>query len=38
VKGKALVESPEVEEEAGERPVDLISLLEESMHKVKENR
>jgi len=36
VKRKALVESPEVKEEAGEPPVDLISGLE-SMHKVKEN-
>lgn len=38
VKGKALVEAPEVEEEAGEGPVDLIAVLEESMRKVKENR
>jgi len=38
VKGKALVEAPEVEEEAGEGPVDLIAVLEESMRKVKEKR
>jgi len=38
MKKKALVEAPEVEEEAGERPVDLISVLEESMRKVKESR
>ena len=38
VKEKALVEAPEVEEEAGEGPVDLIAVLEESMRKVKENR
>ena len=38
VKEKALVEAPEVEEEAGEGPVDLIAALEESMRKVKESR
>jgi non-homologous end joining protein Ku len=38
VKGKALVETPEVEKEAGEGPVDLIAVLEESMRKVKANR
>ena len=38
VKEKALVEAPEAEEEAGEAPVDLIAVLEESMRKVKENR
>lgn len=38
VKGKALVEAPEVKEEAGEGPVDLIAVLEESMRKVKEKR
>ncbi len=38
MKEKALVEAPEVEEEAGEGPVDLIAVLEESMRKVKENQ
>jgi len=38
VKAKALVESPSVEEEAGDGPADLIAVLEESMRKVKENR
>lgn len=40
VKRKALVDAPEVEEEAGavEGPANLIAVLEESMRKVKENR
>jgi DNA end-binding protein Ku len=37
-KEKAPVEAPEVEEEKGEGPVDLIAALEESMRKVKKNR
>lgn len=37
-KEKAPVEAPEVEEEEGEGPVDLIAALEESMRKVKKNR
>ena len=38
VKQKALVEAPEIEEEEGEGPVDLVAALEESMRKVKKNR
>ena len=38
VKEKALVEAPEVEEEEGGGPVDLIAALEESMAKVKKGR
>jgi DNA end-binding protein Ku len=38
VKEKAAVEAPEVEEEKGEGPADLIAALEESMRKVKKNR
>jgi DNA end-binding protein Ku len=38
VKEKALVEAPEVEEEEGEGPPDLIAALEESMRKVKKSR
>lgn len=38
VKEKALVEAPEVEEEEGEGPPDLIAALEESMRKVKKKR
>lgn len=38
-KSQKPVEPPEVEEEAeGEGPVDLVSVLEESMRRVKENR
>jgi DNA end-binding protein Ku len=37
-KEKAPVEAPEVEEEEGEGPADLVSALEESMRKVKKNR
>jgi DNA end-binding protein Ku len=37
-KEKAPVEAPEVEEEEGEGPVDLIAALEESMRKVKKGR
>lgn len=37
-KEKAPVEAPEVEEEEGEGPVDLIAALEESMRRVKEHR
>ena len=37
-KEKAPVEAPEVEEEEGEGPVDLIAALEESMRKVKKKR
>ncbi len=37
-KEKALVEAPEVEEEEGEGPPDLVAALEESMRKVKKNR
>jgi len=37
-KERAPVEAPEVEEEEGESPVDLIAALEESMRKVKKNR
>jgi DNA end-binding protein Ku len=35
---RAPVEAPEVGEEEGEAPVDLIAALEESMRKVKKNR
>jgi DNA end-binding protein Ku len=38
MKEKALVEAPAVEEAEGEGPADLVSALEESMRKVKENR
>lgn len=38
VKEQAPVEAPEVEEERGEGPADLIAALEESMRKVKKNR
>ena len=38
VKEKAPVEAPEVEEEEGEGPADLVAALEESMRKVKKNR
>jgi DNA end-binding protein Ku len=38
IKEKALVEAPEVEEEEGEGPPDLIAALEESMRKVKKSR
>lgn len=38
MKEKAPVEVPEVEEQEGEGPVDLIAALEESMRKVKKNR
>ena len=38
VKEKALVVAPEVEEEEGEGPPDLIAALEESMRKVKKKR
>jgi DNA end-binding protein Ku len=34
-KEQALVEAPQIDEEAGEGPVDLIAALEESMRKVK---
>ncbi len=37
-KEKAPVEAPEVEEQEGEGPVDLIAALEESMRKVKKDR
>jgi DNA end-binding protein Ku len=37
-KQKALVEAPEVEEEEGEGPADLVAALEESMREVKESR
>ena len=37
-KEKAPVEAPQVEEEEGEGPVDLVAVLEESMRKVKRNR
>ncbi len=37
-KEKAPVEAPEVEEEEGEGPADLVAALEESMRKVKKNR
>jgi len=37
-KRTAPVEAPEVEEEEGEGPVDLIAVLEKSMRKVKKNR
>jgi DNA end-binding protein Ku len=37
-KEQAPVEAPEVEEEEGEGPADLIAALEESMRKVKKNR
>jgi DNA end-binding protein Ku len=37
-KEKAPVEAPEVDEEEGEGPADLIAALEESMRKVKKNR
>jgi len=38
IKEKALVEAPEIGEEQGEGPADLIAALEESMRKVKKNR
>lgn len=38
IKEKALVEAPEIEEEEGEGPPDLIAALEESMRKVKKSR
>ena len=38
MEAKAQVEAPEVEEEEGEGPADLIAALEESMRKVKEDR
>ena len=37
-KQKAPVEAPEVEEEEGEGPADLIAVLQKSMRKVKKNR
>jgi DNA end-binding protein Ku len=37
-KEKGLVEAPEVEEEEGEGPADLIAALEESMRKVKKKQ
>jgi len=37
-KEKAPVEAPEVEQEEGEGPPDLVAALEESMRKVKKNR
>jgi len=37
-KEKAPVEAPQVEEEEGEGPADLVAALEESMRKVRENR
>ncbi len=37
-RGKALAEAPEVEEEEGKGPPDLIAALEESMRKVKKKR
>jgi DNA end-binding protein Ku len=37
-KEQAPVEAPEIDEEAGEGPVDLIAALEESMRKVKGSR
>ena len=37
-KEKAAVEAPEMEEEEGEGPADLITALQESMRKVKKNR
>jgi DNA end-binding protein Ku len=37
-KGKALVQAPEVEEEAAEGPPDLVAVLEESMRKGKKSR
>jgi DNA end-binding protein Ku len=38
VKANATVEAPEVEEEEGEGPADLIAALQESMRKVKKTR
>jgi DNA end-binding protein Ku len=38
VKEKATVEAPEIEAEAGEGPVDLVAVLEESMRKLKGSR
>ena len=38
VRQKASVEAPELEEEEGEGPVDLIAVLEKSMRKVKKSR
>ncbi len=38
VKEKAPVQAPEIEEEEGEGPADLIAALEESMRKVKKSR
>jgi len=37
-KEKASVEAPEIKEEEGEGPADLIAALQQSMRKVKENR
>jgi DNA end-binding protein Ku len=38
VKGNAAVEAPEIEQEEGEGPPDLVAVLQESMRKVKKNR
>ncbi len=38
VKAKAAVEAPEVKEEEGESPLDLVAVLQESMRKVKKDR
>lgn len=38
MKGKALVEAPQIEEEEGEGPADLVAALKESMRKVKMKR
>lgn len=38
VKEQAPVKAPEVEEDGGDGPADLIAVLEESMRKVKKNR
>ena len=37
-KGKAAVEAPEVVEEEGGGPADLVAVLQESMRKVKKSR
>jgi DNA end-binding protein Ku len=38
LKEKVTVEAPQMEEEEGKGPIDLVAVLEESMRKVKKNR
>ena len=37
-KEKGMVEAPELEEEEGEGPIDLVAALQQSMRKVKKKR